>query len=354
MSSFGKFLLGRILAIPVTLFIITFGIFAIITTAPPEELATLYFPPNIRSSMPPEMIQAKIDQIIEEHGLDDPLPVQYVHWIGNLIKGDWGWSPTFNGDVLPLLKQRTPVSAELTFYSLIFLFPVALVIGLIAGWLQGGRFDSTYRFTAFLGLSIPPFILGLFLISVFYVGLHWFPLGRTGIHGLLYSPTSDFVSYTGFLTIDGLLNGRLDVTVDAARRLVLPVLTLSFLYWATISRVTRVAVIEEKNKDYIVFAKARGLKQRTIVGRHAFRNAMLPSLTIGILSAASIITGVFVVERVFDLKGLSGLLVGSFVGVPDTPMTLGFAVYSTLLVIPIMFILDLLRGVIDPRLREGD
>ena len=96
---------------------------------------------------------------------------------------------------------------------------MALVIGLVAGWLQGGRFDSAYRFTAFLGLSIPPFILGLFLISVFYVGLHWFPLGRTGIYGLLYSPTSDFVSYTGFLTIDGLLNGRLDVTIDAADRI---------------------------------------------------------------------------------------------------------------------------------------
>ena len=352
MNSFGKFLLSRFLAIPLTLFIITFVLFGIITIAPAEERAMLYFRPNPK--VPEELNQAKINQIIEEHALDEAFPVQYMYWIGSLLKGDWGWSPTFNNDVLPLLKQRTPVSAELAFYSLILLFPVALVSGLIAGWMPGGRFDNTYRLTAFLGMSIPPFILGLILISVFYVGLHWFPLGRISNYSLLFSPSSDFVSYTGFLTIDGLLNGRFDVTFDAARRLVLPVLTLSILYWATISRVTRVAVIEEKNKDYITFAKARGLKRHTIIGRHAFRNAMLPSLTIGMLSAASIITGVFVVERVFDLKGLSGLLVGSFVGAPDAPMTLGFAVYSTLLVLPIMFVLDLFRGVIDPRLREDN
>ncbi len=353
MSAFAKFLLGRLLAIPVTLLIITVALYGIVTIAPPEERALLYFPPRTRNNMPEELFQAKVDQIIEEHGLADPFPLQYLHWISNLLKGDWGWSPTFNADVLTLLTQRTPVSAELALYALILLFPVALASGLIAGWLPGSRFDSSYRFLAFLGTSIPPFILGLFLLSIFYVGLHWFPPGRTGFHGL-FSPSSDFVSHTGFLTIDALLNGRFDIAIDAARRLVLPVLTLSVLHWATISRVTRVAVIEERSKDYIVSARARGLKRHTVVGRHAFRNALLPALTTGVLSAAAIITGVFVVERVFNIKGLSELLVGSFFGAPDASLTMGIAVYTTLLVIPIMFVLDLLKGVADPRLLEEE
>lgn len=349
MNSFAKFVVGRLIAIPITLFIITVALYGIVMIAPPEERAQLYFPPRTRANMPEHLLEAKLNQIIEEQGLNDPFPQQYLRWVGNLLQGDWGWSPTYNADVLTLLKKRTPVSAELAFYALLTLIPLALLSGLIAGWFPGGRYDTGYRFLAFLGTSIPPFILGLFLLSIFYVGLRWFPPGRSGIYGL---QTSDFVAYTGFLTFDGLLNNRLDVTVDAARRLVLPVFTLSVLHWATISRVTRVAVIEERNKDYIVSARARGLRGRTIVGRHAFRNALLPALTTGVLSAAALITGVFIVESVFNLKGLSELLTRGFYGAPDASLTMGFAVYSTLLVIPIMFILDLFKGIVDPRIRE--
>ncbi len=349
MNPFAKFFLGRLVAIPMTLLIITAALYGIVMVASPEERAELYRGPNIRSNMSAEMYQAKMDQIIEEHGLNDPYPQQYLRWAGSLLRGDWGYSPTFNEDVLTLLKKRTPVSAELAFFSLIMLFPVALLSGLLAGWNAGGRFDSGYRFLAFVGTSIPPFILGLFLLSIFYVGLHWFPAGRSGIYGL---QASGFVPYTGFLTFDGLLNGRLDVTFDAARRLILPVFTLSVLHWATISRVTRVSVIEEKDKDYVVSARARGLRSRTVVGRHTFRNALLPSLTSGILSAAAIITGVYVVETVFNLKGLSELVTRGFYGAPDATLTMGFAVVSVLLVIPIMFILDLLKGLVDPRIRE--
>lgn len=349
MSATARFLLSRLLAIPLTLFIITVVLYGIVMIAPAEERALLYFPPRVRSDMPENLYRNKINTIIEVHGLNDPFPQQYLRWAGRLLQGDWGWSPTYNADVLTLLKKRTPVSAELAFYALIMLFPVALISGLIAGWSPGSRLDNNYRFLAFLGTSIPPFILGLFLLSIFYVGLRWFPPGRSGFYGLT---SSGFTTYTGFLTIDGLLNGRPDVTLDAARRLVLPVFTLSVLHWATISRVTRVSVIEERNKDYIVSASARGLHRRTIAGRHAFRNALLPALTSGILSAAAIITGVFVVESVFNIKGLSELLTRGFYGAPDAPLTLGFAVYSTLLVIPIMFVLDLLKGVVDPRIRE--
>ncbi|WP_374689347.1 ABC transporter permease, partial [Promineifilum sp.] len=292
-----------------------------------------------------------MNRLIEEHGLNDPYPVQYARWLGDLLRGDWGWSPTYNSDVLPLLKRRLPVTAELTFYGVLVVVPLALISGVLAGWRVPGRFDRGYRLSAFLATSIPPFILGLFLLSIFYVGLNWFPPGRTGIYTLTLS-TSDFRAITGFLTFDGLLNGRPDVTLDALRHLVLPVFTLGLLYWATISRVTRVAMIETKAQEYMTAARAKGLRNRQLEWRHGFRNAMLPAFTAMILSAAGLVTGVYVIESIFDFKGLSELVTKGFFVAPDAPLVMGFAVFSVLLVLPIMLVFDLLRTFVDPRLRE--
>jgi peptide/nickel transport system permease protein len=294
-----------------------------------------------------------MNRLIAEHGLNDPYPVQYARWLGDLLRGDWGWSPTFKEDVLVLLKRRLPVTAELTFYSVLALIPVALGMGVMAGWRAHRPFDRGFRLAAFIATSIPPFILGLFLLSIFYVALNWFPPGRTGIYSLTLS-NSDFRTITGFLTFDGLLNGRPDVVADALRRLVLPVFTLSLLYWATISRVTRVAMIEEKNKEYMDAARAKGLRERQLEWRHAFRNAALPAFSAMVLSAAGLVTGVYVIEVVFNFKGLSELITRGFFVAPDAPLVMGFAIFSVLLVLPIMLIFDLLRTVIDPRLRgEG-
>lgn len=191
-------------------------------------------------------------------------------------------------------------------------------------------------------------------MSIFYVGLRWFPIGRSGILDVTLRRAT-FTPYTGLLTLDGLLNGRLDITLDAFRHLVLPVFTLSLSHWATLGRVTRVAMIEEIDKEYITAARARGLYNRSIIWRHAFRNALPPALTSSILSAASLVTGVFVVEVIFNIKGLSELITKGMGSItPDTPLALGFAVYSVLLVMPIMLILDLLKAIVDPRLREGE
>lgn len=350
MSPFLKQLLFRLLAIPLTLLIITAALYGVVMLAPAEERAQLYLPPRT-PPLSEQEFQNLMNRLIEEHGLNDPYPVQYVRWLGDLLRGDWGWSPTYNSDVLPLLKRRLPVTAELTFYGVLVVVPLALISGVLAGWRAPGRFDRGYRLSAFLATSIPPFILGLFLLSIFYVGLNWFPPGRTGIYTLTLS-TSDFRAITGFLTFDGLLNGRPDVTLDALRHLVLPVFTLSLLYWATISRVTRVAMIETKAQEYMTAARAKGLRNRQLEWRHGFRNAMLPAFTAMILSAAGLVTGVYVIESIFDFKGLSELVTKGFFVAPDAPLVMGFAVFSVLLVLPIMLVFDLLRTFVDPRLRE--
>ena len=340
----------RLLALPLTLLIITAALYGIVMLAPAEERAQLYLPPRL----PPltnEEFQAVLDRLIAEHHLDDPYPVQYARWLGHLLRGDWGWSPTYKDDVLAVLKRRLPVTAELTFYAVLVMVPLALLGGVLSGWRAGGRFDRGYRLAAFLATSVPPFILGLFLLSIFYVGLGWFPPGRTGIYELSLS-TSDFRTITGFLTFDGLLNGRPDVVIDALRRLVLPVFSLSLVYWATISRVTRVAIIEERTRDYLQTARAKGLRERRLEWGHAFPNALGPALTAMVLSAGGLVTGVYVVESVFNFDGLSAVVTKGFFVAPDAPLVMGFAVFSVLLVLPVILLFDLLRAMLDPRLRD--
>jgi peptide/nickel transport system permease protein len=154
------------------------------------------------------------------------------------------------------------------------------------------------------------------------------------------------------LTIDGLLNGQLDVSLEALRHLVLPVITLSLVHWATLGRVTRAAMIEELGQQYVIAALSRGLSQREAVWRHALRNAILPGLNSSAIAVASLVTGVFVIESVFGFHGISELMVIAVTQL-DLPLTLGIAVYSVLVVLPFMLVLDILQAIIDPRMREG-
>ena len=164
--------------------------------------------------------------------------------------------------------------------------------------------------------------------------------------------SSSFRWYTGLLTLDGVLNGRLDISIEALKHLVLPATTLSLYHWSTLGRVTRAQMIDEKMKDYVTTARGKGVSNSAIVWVHMLRNVMVPALNSTALSAASLIMGVFVVEIIFGFHGVSELITGAMRFIPDTPVAMGFAVYSVMLVIPLMFILDILTGIVDPRIRE--
>jgi peptide/nickel transport system permease protein len=346
-----KFLIRRLLAIPLTLLIITAALYGILMLAPVNVRAQLYMPrgeshnPNLR----PEFL---IQQIIASHGLDDPYPVQYIRWLGRLLQGDWGWSPGFRGDVLEALLVRTPATVELTLYAVILLIPLGVIGGGMAGAKAYKAVDHAFRIVAFIATAIPPFVLALVLLGIFYVGLRWFPLGRLSISEHYSVAGASFTSYTGLLTLDGLLNARPDISLSALRHLVLPCITLSMVHWATLGRITRAMMIEELHKDYITVARGKGLKERMIIWRHALHNALIPALNSIALSAASLIMGVFVVEVVFSFPGVSEVIVSSMRGAPDIVTAMGFAVYSVLLVLPVMLILDVLQAAFDPRLRD--
>lgn len=348
-----RFALSRLIYVVITLLVVTATLYGIVMLAPAEARAELYLPPRLPSNMTEERYRSIIENIIRDHHLNAPYPVQYGLWIASLLQGNWGWSPKFRAGVLEVILHRIPATAEITLYSALLLIPLGLLSGVIAGWRPERPADNGFRLVAFVATSLPPFILGLVLLSIFYVGLHWFKPGRTDITDVIVVSSTKFDPITGLLTLDGLLNGRLDITIDAFKHLVMPVITLSLAHWATLGRITRAAIIEEASKDYIVSARARGLSSRRILWRHALRNAIGPGLTSIALSAASLLTGVYVVEAIFNYPGLSELIVSSVRGTPDAASAMGVAIVSVLLVLPIMIALDTLQAIIDPRLRAN-
>lgn len=352
MAAYFRYIISRFLVIPITMFIVTAVLYGFIMLTPPEVRAELYMPSRVPTIfMDPERYQRLIDTRIEMYHLNDPYPIQYALWVQSLVKGEWGYSPTLRDYVLPSLLRRTPVTLELTLYTMLFFIPLGLLSGSWAAWQQGRSADRSFRMAAFTATSLPTFIAALVLLAIFYVALHWFPPERLSIANSQVLYSDSWRSYTGLLTIDGLLNRRVDIALDALRHLVLPVVTISMAHWATLGRITRSLMIEELQKDYIVAAKARGVPNYSLIWGHAFRNTTAPALASSALSAASLFTGVIIVEIIFGFRGVSELLL-SVSGTADAAPVMGFGVYSVLIVLLIMFALDVAQGLLDPRIRE--
>ena len=352
MKTILRALILRLFSILVTLFIVTALLYATVMFTPAETRATLYMPRNFSPRMTEEQLAKMIDRIIEKHHLNDPYPVQYYYWISSLLRGTWGYSPTLQEDVLSAIVKRAPVTAELTLYSILAFIPLGLISGVIAGSRRNKAADHGFRFSAYVATSLPPFILALILMAFFYVELYWFAPGRMSSTFGSVINSEDFRQVTGLLTLDGLINGRPDITLDALRHLVMPVFTLSIVHWATLGRVTRATMIDELSQDYVIAARARGIPEKRITWRHTLRNALAPAFTSSLLSATSLLTGVFIVEILYNFHGVSDIAVRSMTDTPDAPAALGFAIYSVVVVLILMAVLDLIQVSLDPRLRE--
>jgi peptide/nickel transport system permease protein len=199
---------------------------------------------------------------------------------------------------------------------------------------------------------MPPFIFALVLLAIFYVKLGWFEPGRLDPLTGMEMTRSGFHSFTGMLTVDSLLNGRPDILVKSLKHMAMPLMTLLLFHWATLGRITRATVMGERGKEYIIAARARGVRENRLIWRHALRAILAPSLTTMALSAAAIVTGVFVVEIIYSINGVSQVIVSAMATTPDAPATLGFSVYSEIFVIGLMLVLDILQALLDPRVRE--
>lgn len=350
MKIFIKFLLKRIAIVPITLFVVTLVLYGIVMLMPVESRIDLYMPKS--GSKIAGWEERMRERIVKTYHLNDSFPVQYYYWVCNLFENEWGYSPVLGNTVLPELKRRSSVTFELMFYALLLQIPLGLITGVWSAQKKGRLSDYFTRLTTFIATSLPDFILAIILLAIFYVSLYWFQPERLSVPNHIFVQTDAFRNFTGFMTIDGLFNSRADITLDAFRHLALPVFTLSFAHWATLSRMTRAQVLEEMNKDYITAAQARGVSDRAIVWQHAFRNALGPALTSSAISAATLVTSVFIVEKIFNLKGVSDLITRYGPFVPDAAAVLGFAIYSTLIVLGIMLILDIVQALLLPQIKE--
>ncbi len=264
--------------------------------------------------------------IRDQLGLDLPITQQYLHWVGNLLQGDLGQDYRSNIPVTTLLADRLPVTIELTLLALVLALVIAIPLGVRAGVRQRGLADKGAMTLGLLGISIPDFWLGIMLILALSLGLGLFP-------------SSGFVPLS-----DGLFANL--------RSLFLPALTLAVGLSAVLVRVTRAAVAEVQERDFVRFLQAKGLRQRAIVYRHVLRNAGIPIVTVIGLQFGYLLGGAVIVEEVFSLPGVGRLIVSSTLE-RNYPV-----VQAGMLVIALMFILvnlatDILYAVLNPKIRDA-
>jgi peptide/nickel transport system permease protein len=303
--------------IPVLL-IVTALIFLLVHLAPGDPVTVLAGDQAVD--------QTVLDNLRKEYRLDQPLPVQYVTWLGRAVQGDFGYSFATRQAVSQAIQERLSVTLELTLFALVIALAVALPIGVIAAVFRGSIFDYLNQFLAMLGGSMPAFWLGILLILLFAQRLKWLP-------------ASGYVPLT-------------EDPVACLRYLLLPAVTLSAGYMAVLSRVARASMLEVLHEDYIRTARAKGLAEHRIQIGHALRSALLPIITMVGMEAGHLLGGAVVTETVFALPGMGRLLVDA-VSSRDFPIVQGATLILVILLVASNLLADLTYGLADPRVRRS-
>lgn len=344
-----KYVLRRLLILPVIMFFVTLILFTLVLQIPAEQRVRVYLP-SVNPHITEEELARLVQVTIERYGLNKPLSVQYVSWLRNLFRGEWGYSPSWRQPVLEGLQRRVPATIELTLFTIIPSVILAIVLGSLAAR-RGSRLpDHVIRAATFVSWALPPFILGLVLMNVFYAWLDWFPPERISIWARQIVSSAEFRAYTGLLTVDALLNGNVRIFWDALRHLVLPGVTLALIEWALLTRIMRSSLLDVLRQDYITVARAKGLRERAVINRHARRNAILPLISAGGAVVSMLISGVVVVEVIFNLNGIGRGAVNAMFNA-DIPVTVGFAIFSCGATVLASLFADILYVVVDPRVR---
>jgi peptide/nickel transport system permease protein len=275
----------------------------------------------------PSVTPAALKRIAVAYGLDRPLPVQYVKWLGAMLTGDWGFSIRTGRPVIREIADRLGPTLQLGGLSMLISFVVAAPMGVIGAARRGRAVDRVLNFLALAGLSIPVFWLALVLQLIFSVSLGWLPSA-------------------GYETIGA------SSPLDRLAHIVMPATVLSVATIAGWSRYFRSGMIDVLRQDYIRTAYAKGLGERAVLIRHALRNAAIPAVTIIALDLASIISGAVITETVFGWPGIGALFVESMDG-RDYPVLMGLLILGSGAVIAANILADLVQAALDPRIRGG-
>jgi peptide/nickel transport system permease protein len=322
-----NYLLKRLLLMIPLLFGITLITFAVIHLAPGE-------PVEMQIAMNPKVTAEARDRLRKYYELDKPLHIQYLKWVGRLARLDFGRSfAPDNRPVLDKIRERIPVTLSLNIIALILEFGIAVPIGILAATRRDTPLDKGITVLVFLGFAVPTFWLALILMYVFGVKLGWLPI--SGLHSL------------GAET-----KGTMYWLVDMGKHLILPVFVATFSSLAGLSRYMRSTMLDVIGQDYIVTARAKGLPERTVIYRHALRNALLPVITLLGFSIPGLIGGSVIFETIYAIPGMGQLF---YMGVMsrDYPLVMGILVIGAGLTLTGNLLADLGYALADPRIRHG-
>jgi peptide/nickel transport system permease protein len=311
------YLFKRAIILLLTLLFVSMIIFAILLVIPGDPAQIIL---GIHAT--PETL----DRLRYQLGLDRPAPVQYLHYIKNLIGGDFGRSITYDVPIGPLILSRLQITVPLTILSMIFAILASVPMGVYSALHRNRAGDYGVMVFSQIGLAIPAFWAGILLILLFAVTLHWFPAGG-------FQPWGEN-------------------PMRSLKCLLLPALSLGLVRAAVLTRMTRSSMLEVLGEDYIRTAISKGLPKRIVVYRHAFRNAIIPVTTVIGLQIGDLVAGSIIIENVFHLPGL-GRLIFEAIGQRDLPVVQGAVLLIAMTIIIVNFLTDVAYRYLDPRIRFG-
>ncbi|MGH3102951.1 MAG: ABC transporter permease [Gaiellaceae bacterium] len=288
---------------------------------------------------------AAVKAFEERYGLDEPVPVQYWRYLTNLLHGDLGESLQDHQPVRQNLATYAPATAELAILSTLIAILVGTVFGVVAAVRRNRFTDHALRVVSLAGISMPTFWIALVALYVFFFRLGWFPGGDRLDPGILAPPHT-----TGMYAVDALLAGQWGTAWDALHHMILPALVLAAYNVGLLTRYTRSAVLEVIGNDYVRAARAKGLSEASVLVRHVLRAALPSVVTVIGLIFANVLTGTVLVETIFAWPGIGQYAYRSAVTL-DLPAIMGVSLFVAVVYISVNFVVDVLYGVIDPRIR---
>ncbi|MGA7073062.1 ABC transporter permease [Bradyrhizobium sp.] len=294
----------------------------------------------------PAATPQSIAEIRKSLGLDRSLPDQFLRYVNDLAHGNFGNSLSTGRPVAAEISSRLPASAELTLFGLFLAIAIAVPLGIFAAVKQGSLIDHLCRVIATAGVSLPVFFTGLLLVYLFYFRLGWSPAPLGRLDAFATSPRD----ITGFYLVDSLITGNFETFRAALAQLILPAVTLAVFSLAPITRMTRASMLAVLAAEFIRTARASGLDRRTVILTYAFRNAMLPVVTTLGMVFSFLLGANVLVEKVFAWPGIGSYAVEALLQSDFAPVQ-GFVLTMAVLYVALNLIIDMLYGVIDPRVR---
>jgi ABC-type dipeptide/oligopeptide/nickel transport system permease component len=327
----------RLAGVLPVLFLVTLVLFVLLRVAPGDAADLL---------VPDDASDEEVARIRERWGLDRPILEQYVRFLANVVRFDFGRSYRYGQDVFQLIFERLPATIELALVALAIAALIAIPLGILAALRKGSIIDGLVSIVAVIGVSAPTFWLGILLVLFLSAELNLLPSSGRLPYGIVVPHV------TGVYLVDAILSGRFDLLGVIASYIALPALTLAFSMVGIIARITRSAIIDVAQEEFITTAVAKGLTRRAIIRRHLLPNAAVPIITIIGLELGVLISGSIIVEVVFSWPGL-GTLLYQAISVRDIPLTTGIVVAYTTLFIVINLVIDIVYFLIDPRIRAS-